>query len=181
MTLVRGITDGLKSIIIAKEGGVKPGDYVTIELTQNRLNEYIREWFPPRKETSDVRVTFDGNKGLTVYGKIKQAKGDVDGFISGRFKIVSGGLEATVDAGNFVIFEAEKCKIGKVLVTPMLVNALLRRCIVDFNRDLPIIIKEFELDASNILFAGPVKEDFAISGIEAEAAGWQQRERASAN
>jgi hypothetical protein len=174
---VKHITEGVREIVILEEYDVGKGGYVTIDLTEARLNNYLNKWFPigNRLKVWDVSMDFKGDKKLSVKGTIHLLNNVVlTGFIEGRFKIVEKPPEPYWDSGknrtNFLLYVPEKAGISEIPLPKSVMNIILRNSIQKFNKNFPLIIEKFNLDGNNIVFAGPIREDLRAE-IESEAYG----------
>jgi len=180
------ITEGITEIVLLEEYDVERGDYVDIDLTQKRLNNYIKKWFPPGNKSRvwDVRVEFKGKKKLEVFGTIYLADGrKIDGSIDGVFKMLKGPPrpywknvgKKRRKAKNFVAYYPKKSKLGGIPVPSQMMNVVLKPSIKHFNRNFPLDIEEFILNKDTILFGGPIREDI-VASLEAEAYGLRHME-----
>jgi len=180
------ITEGITEIVLLEEYDVERGDYVDIDLTQKRLNNYIKKWFPPGNSSRvwDVQVKFKGKKKLEIFGTIYLADGrKIDGSIDGIFKMLKGPPrpywknigKKRRKAKNFVAYYPKKSKLGGIPVPSQIMNIVLKPSIKHFNRDFPLDIEEFILDKDTILFGGPIREDI-VASLEAEAYGLRHME-----
>ena len=171
------ITEGVTEIVVLEEYDVAKGDFTTIDLTQKRLNKYIKKWFPVGNKSRiwDVSSGFKGEKKLIMYGAIHlPSKLKIKGFIEGKFEIVKQRDKPywlhDLKNRNFTIFLVDKCKIAGVPVPKAIVHTLLRPCVIQFNKDFPLDVELFVLNKNKILFAGPIREDIKEE-IRAEAYG----------
>lgn len=171
------ITEGVTEIVVLEEYDVAKGDFVTIDLTEKRLNKYIKKWFPIGNATKiwDVYSEFEGERELTMHGTIHLSdKLKVKGFINGKFVIVKQRDKPYWLRGlknrKFTIFLVEECKIFGIPLPKAIIHILLRPCVVQFNKDFPLDVDLFVLDKNHIVFAGPIREDIKEE-IRAEAYG----------
>ena len=160
------ITEGVTEIVVLEEYDVAKGDFTTIDLTQKRLNKYIKKWFPVGNKARvwDVSSEFTGKRKLTMHGSIHLPGNlKIDGFIDGKFEIVKQRDKPywlhDLKNRNFTIFLVDRCKIAGVPVPKAIMHTLLRPSVIQFNKDFPLEVELFVLDEKQIVFAGPIRED----------------------
>ncbi|NQT94841.1 MAG: tetratricopeptide repeat protein [Candidatus Omnitrophica bacterium] len=176
------ITEGVKEIVMLEEYDVAKGDFVTIDLSEKRLNNYMKKWFPPGNKTRIWKVSteFGGDRKLKVTGTIHLSRGyKIKGFMEGQFKLVHMRERPYwlrgISRRYYLIYIADSCKIGKVPVPNAIVHIFLNPCVLNFNKDFPLEIEQFALDTNKILFAGPIREDMKAE-ILSEAFGSRHME-----
>ena len=171
------ITEGVTEIVVLEEYDVEKGDFVTIDLTEKRLNKYIKKWFPVGNKIKiwDVYSKFEGERELTMYGVIHLTnKLKIKGLISGKFEIVKAMDRPywlhDLKNRKFTVFLVKKAKVAGIPVPKAILHIILRPCVVQFNKDFPLDVDLFVLDKNHIVFAGLIREDIKQE-IRAEAYG----------
>ena len=181
------ITEGVNEIVILEEYDVQKGDYVTIDLTKKRLNNYLKKWFPIGNDTRvwDVSMQFEGNQRLNVLGTAHLPNNiKLNGLIKGRFKIVKMSKEPYWQSErgqeNFLLYIPDKFVLSGIPLPRGIMNIILRASIQQFNKNFPLRIAEFRLDKDNIVFSGPIREDLKAE-IQAKAYGLRHMEAKDAD
>ncbi|GEM_PF-1571141 len=179
------VTDGVKDIVIQEE--MVKGDYGTIDLTEKRLNKYVKDWFLKDKGTTakDVSVEFLGESRLRATGKVPLntiigfgSTAPVEISIEGVFKKVSlrpPQWEDDAKRKNYITYSVESARIANIPILPAMFDIAVTPSEIHFNKDFPLEFEEFELNKQKILFRGPVREDI-LDELDAEARGLRHME-----
>ena len=162
------ITEGVTAICVTEQYDVEAGDWATIELTEKRLNGYIKRWFPAgaKENVWEVSLKYLGSRKLRVDGTVfmpPPSKAEIKGYIEGRFEMVKkpqqvlNGVPKPPE--NYILYHPYSCRIGIIPIPMAVLNVILKPSVEHFNKEFPLKIQEFKLDAKTILFAGPVRDD----------------------
>jgi len=176
------VTEGVREIVILDEYDVEKGDFVTIDLSEKRLNNYLKKWFPAGNNSRvwDVSMKFEGERKLKTYGTIHfPGGGKIKGFLEGTFKKTKlrklPKWKGQKKANDYLLYTVNKGWIAGIPIPSAIMNIIVKPSVVHFNKEFPIYIKDFVLNKETILFAGPVREDLREE-LEAEAYGLRHLE-----
>ena len=183
LKFVTRVTEGVREIVLLEEYDIQQGNFATIDLTERRLNNYLKKWFPVGNSLRvwDVSMAFKGGQKLDVKATIYLPNNiKIHGFIQGEFKIIKmhsyGYLESEGGQENYCIYIPSRFTVLNIPLPKVITNIVLKPSIQQFNRKFPLHIEEFVLDKHNIVFAGPVREGLMIEMV-AEAYGLRHMEK----